>query len=417
MRKNLRKRILLAVLLLFTAANILLLYFDSGEKVERKAYINSWSGTFTDDLQETLHMRGVFAAAENSPVYFEDENGSFDDFLVNEGDEIAEGDDLYTYQVTDYEQQTEALQLEAGKLQEEIAAIDTYVQEMEAASLEEQESESFGIPSSGEDEDKEQDQASSAAAQIIKDEAIAEKIKERSQMEAQLTMVEEELEQLTSTGQTITVQSPVAGVVTGLSETLEDPLLTISSTDLLVKGQLREKYRKLVEEQMAAAITLADDGKSTEMEGTVTKIHTFSDNTNANKVSKYPVEITIPEVSEEILPGYHADVDIITSESTDALAVLEPALKTEEQPYVWQMNKDGRVYYKQVETGLRDDGRIEIVNGIEENTKLAVSEKNHYRNGIPFITRMDLDQLHVKKVGKQSASVIKENLFLGLFNR
>ncbi|WP_173917780.1 efflux RND transporter periplasmic adaptor subunit [Halobacillus sp. Marseille-Q1614] len=422
MKNNLRKRLWLAGLLLFVVTNSILLYVDADQKIDRKSYISSWSGTFTDDLQESLNIRGVFAAAESSPLYFDKSQGSFGEFFVETGDEVTEGDDLYTYQVDDYEKQSEDLQLEADKLQEEITAIDTYIQQVESMSIESVEaSGTFDFPSSAEgvneEEEEPQEQDSSAVAQIIKEEAIAEKEKERTQKESQLAMVQGQLEQLTSTGQTITVQSPVSGVVTDRSENLSDPLLTISSTDLLVKGELREEQRKAAEEDMTAKITLTEENDPVELEGTVDNIHPFSKNIDANRVSQYPVEITVPKEAEGVLPGYHAEVEIITDESADALAVLEPALKTGENPYVWQMTTDGLLLYKEVETGLTDDGRIEILNGIKGTAKLAVESENQFRSGTPFITPIDTDHLHLKQLMKQPASVIKENIYLGLLNR
>src|SRR5699024_5167889 len=73
-------------------------------------------------------------------------------------------------------------------------------------------------------------------AELIKEQYITEKEKELAQKEAELNSVESQLSELTSTGETVTVESPFEGIVTDVSETLEDPLLTIQSDDLIIKG-------------------------------------------------------------------------------------------------------------------------------------------------------------------------------------
>src|SRR5699024_8692560 len=90
--------------------------------------------------------------------------------------------------------------------------------------------------------------------EVIKKQYITEKEKELAQKEAEQTSVETQLSELTATGQTVTVESPYDGVVTNISETLEDPLITVQSAELVVKGELKEQDHSKVEPEQTVHI-------------------------------------------------------------------------------------------------------------------------------------------------------------------
>ncbi|WP_039870437.1 hypothetical protein [Halobacillus sp. BAB-2008] len=119
---NVKGRILGLLIVAFIVANALLIYFDEEEKVERKSYVHDWSQTVTEDLAETLETKGVFTSETTTPVYLDEELGSFQEFLVEEGDTVADGDDLYTYAVSDYYAQEAQLQGDIDRIEQEISA-------------------------------------------------------------------------------------------------------------------------------------------------------------------------------------------------------------------------------------------------------------------------------------------------------
>ncbi|MCP3029260.1 efflux RND transporter periplasmic adaptor subunit [Halobacillus sp. A5] len=431
MKSTRRKKWIAAGVFLFIVCNSLLLYFDKEKAVERKSFVHNWSGTFTDDVVESIDVRGVFASNEDAPVYFDDNTGAFQEFFVEVGDEVSEGDELYAYEVLDFENQVSDLELEAAKIEEEITAIDTYLTELESYTIEEGSDDSFEgfdspFPSdeSDEDEDSEENgedndnEESTAEAELIQEEAINDKEKERAQKEAELAMVNDQLDQLTTTGQTITVRSTFEGVVRDLSEDLSTPILTLSSTELVVEGEVNEEDRKLIEEEMRTEVTVEDieDGEVT-LPGAIAELDTFSKETDVQKASRYPFEITLTEENEEIRPGYHTDVEVITDEAADAVAAYEDVLITGEHLYAWEMTAAGVLERKEIETGLEEEGVVEITDGLENQVKLADEPEGQFRTLTPFITPIDLSHVKEDELFDGSKAIMKENFLLGIFNR
>ncbi|MFC7063664.1 HlyD family efflux transporter periplasmic adaptor subunit [Halobacillus seohaensis] len=408
---------------LFLACNFFLIYFDSDHNVEQKSYVNEWSGTFSSDIEESLSVRGVFSTEEVTPVYFDEQSGSFQEFFVDVGDQVNNGDELYSYEVLNYQSQEAELERESTKLQEEIDAIDTYLLALENYTIDDsQNNNTFGFnnPFSNDDSQDEvegfiDNNQDPAEAELIKEEAIADKEKERTQKEAKLAMVEDQLDQLTSTGQTITVTSTFDGVVTDRSEDLNSPLLTLSSSELLVEGKLREKERKMVEEDMKAEITI-QDLDDLELQGSMEEIDSFPEDVNVHSSSQYPYEITLTENDEQIRAGYHADVNIITDEVSGALAAFEKVLVTEKNLFAWKMTDQGILEKSLIETGLEEAGIVEISSGLEGQVKLASLPRDQFRDGTPFITPIDLRNLKIDDLF-QGSLPMKETILLGLFNR
>ncbi|QHT45368.1 efflux RND transporter periplasmic adaptor subunit [Bacillus sp. SB49] len=410
---NVKGRILGLLIVAFIVANALLIYFDEEEKVERKSYVHDWSQTVTEDLAETLETKGVFTSETTTPVYLDEELGSFQEFLVEEGDTVADGDDLYTYAVSDYYAQEAQLQGDIDRIEQEISATEAYIEELEDYEIPEPSESTSGMsaPSffggGNPDETEEmtdrsplqqEDTSSNAEAEYLKQEKLAEQASELMKQEAMLEMKEDQLDQLQQDGDQITVTSTFAGTVTEISEELDAPLLTIASTDLILSGTLDESARTTVDETMQADIRVPElDMEST---GSISSIDTHPDRTSVKGTSRYPFTIAMDDLNEDVLPGYHAEISIITNESPGAVTAADEALSTEENLFAWVMNEDGEMEKREIEKGITEDGLVEIVQGLEENEWLAVQPEDEFRNGTVFFTPIHIDDVHAKKLFK-----------------
>jgi multidrug efflux pump subunit AcrA (membrane-fusion protein) len=91
-----RKRYwLLAAVIIFVAVNAMFIGFDKKGKVDRLAYIKSWTAAGTKDLHEKYEIDGIVDYGEASNVYFEGTAGTFKEFLVKEGEAVKAGDPLF----------------------------------------------------------------------------------------------------------------------------------------------------------------------------------------------------------------------------------------------------------------------------------------------------------------------------------
>ncbi|MFD2923227.1 efflux RND transporter periplasmic adaptor subunit [Halobacillus naozhouensis] len=426
MRTRYKVRICGLLIIAFLTLNASLIYFDRDSEVDRKSYINEWSSTFTEDLFESIHTSGIFTSNETNPVYFDKQSGSFQEFLVEEGDEVSEGDELYTYKVVNYEEQLTQLKTKAVRLQEEIISLTNYINELGSFTVPETGGASppSFIPESSPDDSFSQDlepqqqegsESQTIETEFMKQKAIAEKELQLSQKQAHLSMVENQLRQLEETGQSITVTSEFSGVVTNLSENLHPPLLTLSSSNLIVSGELSEEHRKQVEEGMSSYVRIPD--LEVEVTGLVESIKPFPKNVDVQQPSHYPYKIVIEENKEQVRPGYHANVEIITAEATDAVAAYDDVLKNLGNSSAWVMGDRGRLEKREIETGIREDRIVEVTEGLEEGEYLADQPEDEFREGSVFLTPLKLEHFEVQSLFEIDPSLMLDYGLLGLMNR
>ncbi|ARI78859.1 efflux RND transporter periplasmic adaptor subunit [Halobacillus mangrovi] len=416
-KKNYKGRIIGLAIIALVTANAFLIYFDEDhEKVDRKSYVNEWSQAITYDLFETLDTEGVFASQESEEVYFSQEVGAFQEFLVEENQSVSEGDDLYTYEVQNYAQQESNLEGEIALLKEEINAIEDYINEIENYEVPEPESDNTSsFFNNSDDTSDSSEPAQYVETEFQKQSKLAEQEAELTKKEAMLEMAEDQLDQLQEEGQTITVTSSFSGTITDISEELNAPLLTLKSTNLQIEGKFNEDERKLVEEDMAARIEVED--LNLELEGTLSSIHSFPEEVEVHRSSYYPFEVSIDESEEQLLPGYHADVDIVTAEALGAVTVMEDLLLTEKNLYAWVMNSEGRLERRAVTTGINEEGLIEVTEGLQEGEWLAYQPKDEFRRQAPFITPIKLRDLDFQDIIDVDEDTLTTYGLLGLLAR
>ncbi|MFD1019298.1 efflux RND transporter periplasmic adaptor subunit [Thalassobacillus hwangdonensis] len=408
-KKKYIQRIIGVAVIVFVTMNGLLIFFDQDSKVDRNSYVKEWTEAFTFDLYERLHTNGVFASTESNVVYFDDDIGAFQQFLVEEGATVNEGDPLYTYEVTNYEKEVADLEAQAERYESEITAIQSYLTEIER----------FRIPSpilNFDDEDEEQnDPPSYVETEFSQQEQIAEKEMELAQKEAMLEMVETQLTTLEEEGQLITVESPYSGVVTEVSQDLSSPLITMKTTTLHIEGEFSEAERKEVEPDMEVEYTVDDIDQT--FTGALDSIRDFPDQASVNQASHYPFTVATSGEEDKILPGYHADLDVITDKAENATAAFDDVLLTEDNLFAWVMTDTGEMEYRAIETGLEIDGIVEVQNGLTVGEWLADYPRDEFRDGTVFITPIQQDDLLLEKLLDSNKVVIKNHLLLGLLGR
>ncbi|CDQ21523.1 HlyD family secretion protein [Halobacillus karajensis] len=413
---NGKGRIIGLLIIAFITTNAFLIFLDEEERVDRKSYIDEWSKSITYDLFEKMETKAVFTSKEKEAVYFDENTGSFNEFLVKEGDTVSEGDELYTYNVLNYYQEEARLQSEIDRLEEEMEAISSFINEIE----------SYRVPDPPETEDNsglfnndtssnEETPPSYVETEYLKEEKIAEQEAELAKQEAMLEMVENQLDQLQNDGDQITVTSAFSGTVTNISESLEAPLLTLESPNLVLEGAIHEQDRSQVKEEMTVEIYVPElDYETT---GTLSSVDQFPQETDVNRLSRYPFTVTLDQPSEDLLPGYHAELKVITEEALGVVTALDTALETDENLYAWVMDEEGMLERRAIETGLEDKGLVEIVSGLEDGEWLAVKPKDEFRNGAVFFTPLHTEDLQVQEVFNIERRSMLSYGLLGLLSR
>lgn len=192
-----------------------------------------------------------------------------------------------------------------------------------------------------------------------------------------------------------TITSPIDGVV--LSKSVEEgqtvaasfntpELFTIAKdlTDMQVVADIDEADIGGVKEGQRVKFTV-DAFPDDHFSGTVTQVRQQA--TTTSNVVTYQVVISAPNKDLKLMPGLTANVTIYTMEKNDVLAVPAKALRftpneallskdqkiedVEAREKVWTL--EGKTFKAhQVETGITNGMKTEIVSGINEGTEVLV---------------------------------------------
>ena len=203
-----RKRLILIMMILFIAVNFLLVFLDDEGKVERTSYVNEWTKSFEKDMTEKLFKPGVLRTVGEEHVYFDKQLGSFQEFLVEEGEQVNAGDALYTYLVHDYYEMETNLMNQADQIQGEISAIEQAISQMEMYQIPSDEIGSPHAVSITEELIEVEYPQTSIEADLLKEQFLVEQELELSQKNAQLQTINNQLAELRTSGDSLTLESP-----------------------------------------------------------------------------------------------------------------------------------------------------------------------------------------------------------------
>lgn len=105
----------------------------------------------------------------------------------------------------------------------------------------------------------------------------------------------------------------------------------------------------------------------------------------------YPLEVEILDPDESIRPGMTADIDIIAGNAKGVLYVPKEAVIKRGNRSTVMLIEDGKPVPKEVITGLEDDVKVEIKEGLKEGDKVLITqfklqtptESERFRRGGP----------------------------------
>jgi HlyD family secretion protein len=411
MRMRKRTYILVTIpILLFIGINFFLIEKENS-KIDRLLHTDLWKSVTQSDLTKTLAKEGVVTSEEETPIYFNDEFGTFAEFLVKEGDEVEVGTPLFQYEATDLEAQRNQLESDIDQLEDEIDSIEDHIDDLEDLER--------SVPSVSDEEEKIPLEASAMETEFSIEKEIASKEFEISRLENQIDNLERQVSDLDSYESSLTVQSSVAGIVKNLSHEIDNPLITIASATPVVNGDLTETESLEVEEKMQARIRSKNETGT--LKGEISQISSFPKHDPAvEKESSYPFTVTIQDESK-LLPGHHVEVSIILEEVKNVLAVPEISIeKLGDKEYIWVLTDKGTVTRKEVKTGLVVEGKQQITSGVEKGEHYIVnpSDYHYLANGVQFTTPLNWSKVELKDWKKQlKEPFVMENLLMGILER
>lgn len=96
---------------------------------------------------------------------------------------------------------------------------------------------------------------------------------------------------------------------------------------------------------------------------------------------RVPVEIELNKGHKNLRPGFVVDVEIITHGAKDALTVPGDAVFKMDEGYFVFVIRDKRAVLNRVKTGIKNDERIQILDGLKEGDAVVVDPPKGIKDG------------------------------------
>ncbi|HRU42840.1 MAG TPA: efflux RND transporter periplasmic adaptor subunit, partial [Candidatus Diapherotrites archaeon] len=140
---------------------------------------------------------------------------------------------------------------------------------------------------------------------------------------------------------------------------------------------ISDDYINKVSAGTKAYITVSA-ASDTPYEGTVTYISPAADSTTM----LYPVEIYIDNTDNSIKPGMFASLKLITDKKENTVSVpLNAVLEKGGDKFVYIVDENNIAHKKIVETGIKNDEKIEITSGVKNGEKVVVKGQSFLTDG------------------------------------
>lgn len=216
----------------------------------------------------------------------------------------------------------------------------------------------------------------------------------------QLEMSQANNSQMSAMSDYTRIVAPFDGVVTwryadtgalvqsGTSNSNSAPVVKLAQVNVL-------RLRIPVPDSLAASVRIgqtadiAVQGTSEHFTGKVTRFTGALDRTTRSM----QVEIDVPNDTYQLQPGMYANVALQTQSHADALTVPVQAVQhSDGKTRVLVVDQQDRVESREIQTGLEDPDRIEVIAGLREGERVIVGNFGAFQPGQvvePKVTRFD----------------------------
>ena len=380
--------IIIGVVAVVAAVTVGGLYFSgvlgggSGSSSD-KVYVESVSTLMGQGISGNNRYSGVVEPQKSWDVN-RDESRTIDEVFVEVGDEVAEGDQLFSYDVNDMQLQLEQQKLELESINNEISDYNSQIADLQA-------------------------EKATAAAELQLDyttriQTIQNSIK---QSEYQKKSKQAEIEKTQNAMENCVVTSKIAGVVKSINENGMDSngnstaYMTILATgDYQVKGIVNEQNRWMISEGQPVIIRSRVDEELT-WSGSITKVDTentvstnsdmyYSDGgDDTTNSTKYPFYVSLNAV-DGLMLGQHVYIELDMGQQTTKEGVWLYSyylVMDEEKPYVWVAHGKNKLEKRTVELGEYDENmdEYEITSGLTQEDLIAFPMPGLYE-GVTTVT-------------------------------
>ncbi len=289
--------------------------------------------------------------------------------FVTEGQSVNEGDPLFEYDTTKYEEDLQEAEIELERMDNEYKSTQETLAQLQ--------------------KEKQKASASEQANYTVQ---IQEQELALKDKELDIRLKQNERDKLEKNIETAEVRSELTGVVKSINENGGDEedsaFITVMKVgDYRIKGSISEQ--NIGEVTPGASVTIYSRFNDNTWKGTITEIDTenpLSSNSNnffsgssADRATRYPFYVEM-ESSEGLIMGQHVYVQVDREEAEEGIKGIWVTeylvdMTDPDNPFVWK-DVNGRLKKQKVKIGNVDDelGRVQILEGLELTDSIAVPD-------------------------------------------
>jgi RND family efflux transporter MFP subunit len=289
------------------------------------------------------------------------------DVYVENGDEVARGQDLFSVTSTATEEERATAY---SNYQSAVSSLDTANSNYRSKQAT---AENILDQVSGHETDETLAQKDTrTTAEATRDNAYYSVVSAKANASSKWLLYQETLDGV--------VKSPASGTIANLAVapgqsvvTTTNTLIVKSSVDTWVQLAVNEIDISTVDKGQKATVSV-DALKDVELTGTVERVDDVG--TVTSGVVIYNVYILLPELNQNIKPGMTVQVDIQTQKKEDVLVVSNSAIKPYQGGKAVQIidDKTGELIYLPIEIGIVGPTKSEVVGGLEDGQEIVVSQ-------------------------------------------
>ena len=174
------------------------------------------------------------------------------------------------------------------------------------------------------------------------------------------------------------------------------PLVTVSDFDnLIVKSDISEFDAPKM--AVGQTVYMTSDGiAGIVYEGTIKRIASTASTRNIGGGAETVVgiEIAVNNPDGILKPGYNLDLDIITADKENILAISQSAVRRDNisrEHYVYTVDSEDIARRTVVILGLYGDLNVEVLSGLREGDRIIISPQPRIRDGFPINQSMEAE--------------------------
>ncbi|HLH05910.1 MAG TPA: efflux RND transporter periplasmic adaptor subunit [Terriglobales bacterium] len=231
------------------------------------------------------------------------------------------------------------------------------------------------------------------------DDAVAKDLASEAQVEAAksaLAAAQEQLDVAKATQSQYSamwdythITAPFDGVVTwrysdtgalvqaGTSAAAAQPVVKLAQVNVLrLRLPVPDSIAQYVHDGSKADIVI--QGTREHLKGTVTRRTDSLDRTTRTE----QVEIDLANKDYHLSPGMYADVTLQVQNKPDALTIPVQAVMNENnKSFVWMVDGQNRLEHREIQTGIQEPSRVEVVAGLNDGDKVIIGNLSSYHSG------------------------------------